>query len=458
MRGIWRIIVASLVASGVAEAGAFSSFTPLASNVAAGSLPEAAPFALASPAWTQTSIASRATQVSLGVANSGTWDMIDTNRTGADAGRYLFMGFENSQAGIQRTDLVTGSTETIWQSPTAGSFVSFDAARWTPWGTHLTAEESWRPTLADTSRYGRLFELTDPLAAPGTSGLPHRNIIPRVSHEGLAFDRDSSLYYIDEFNGGCIYKFVSATPTNGATFFDAGVNYVLRVGDGSTPGATGNYSWVPFTAADGSALPGALEYTDLNGVTSVDARFTTDLPAFRGTDFMRPEDIEIQTLGDGSQRLYVATTSTHQVFSLDLTGNVITECVSRGTLDAATGLAVGGSFTNPDNIGIDSLGNIYIVEDQPGGQADIWFVTDADRDGVAESIGRWASLSTIGAEPSGLFFDPFDPTRCWINVQHPASGDDRLIQISAVPEPLPALLAAIAGLGGLMWRRRRRQA
>jgi hypothetical protein len=41
----------------------------------------------------------------------------------------------------------------------AGGAVSFDACYWTPWGTLITAEESWVTAAAgSTSPYGRLFE------------------------------------------------------------------------------------------------------------------------------------------------------------------------------------------------------------------------------------------------------------------------------------------------------------
>ena len=39
-----------------------------------------------------------------------------------------------------------------------------------------------------------------------------------------------------------------------------------------------------FTDANGAARPGALTITDTNGVTSVDARNTTNLAPFKGTD------------------------------------------------------------------------------------------------------------------------------------------------------------------------------
>ena len=78
---------------------------------------------------------------------------------------------------------------------------------------------------------------------------------------------------------------------------------------------------------------------------------------------------------------------------------------------------------------------IFIVEDQPAGMADIWFARDTDNDGVADSVARWASLSTIGAEATGLYFDKFDANVAYVNVQHPDSFVDSTIMISAIPEP-----------------------
>lgn len=72
-----------------------------------------------------------------------------------------------------------------------------------------------------------------------------------------------------------------------------------------------------------------------------------------------------------------------------------------------------------------------IVEGQPGGVEDIWFAKDENNDGVAEAIGKWASLSTKGAESTGLYFDKFKPNAAYVNVQHPDSGVDRTIMIMA---------------------------
>lgn len=419
-----------------ADASSFDHFTPLVGDVGEATLPEAAPYKLSSPRFSQMTIVARDPSQA-DRFDSGDYDMHTLNETGPDAGRFLFTVFETSQAGIQRTDLRNMQTTTIWASPAAApalnSHVAFDASRWTPWGTFLTAEESWSDPGKPVSIYGRLFEVTNPLADPADIVIKHRDILPRVSHEGLAFDKKNSLYFIDERNGSHIFKYVSAKPNakSGDEFFAAGQTFVLRVGDGTVKEATGAAIWVPITDVSGKPLPGTVVVTDPNGLTALDGRATPKLPAFLGTAFDRPEDLEIKTLKNGKQQLYVATTTNHKVFSIDLASNTVKLFASRDTIDMATGQPAGAAFTNPDNLAIDAEGNMYIVEDQPGGVEDIWFAKDEDNDGVAESIGKWASLSTKGAESTGLYFDPFRPNVAYINVQHPDSGVDRTIMITA---------------------------
>jgi len=267
----------------------------------------------------------------------------------------------------------------------------------------------------------------------------HQNVVPRTSHEGIQFDKAGHMYFIDELNGGNLYRYTSSASrgevmSGRADYFAAGQTSVLRVGDGNTPNATGSYTWVPITDENGDALPGAITITDPNGVTSVDARNTTDRPEFKGTDYQRPEDMQLQTV-NGVQRLYVTTTTTDEVYSLSLRAKRINVFANTATTDLATGDPVGGGLASPDNLSVDHEGNIYIVEDRSGGVDDvIWFAKDRNKDGdlldAGEGIGRWASNGTVGSEFTGLYFDPTNKRRAWVNIQHPASGNDRTIEIT----------------------------
>ena len=69
--------------------------------------------------------------------------MNTVNETGRHRGRYLFTVFETGTSGVQRHNLKTGVTETIWQSMAGVPAARFDPAFWTPWGTLVTGEENW---------------------------------------------------------------------------------------------------------------------------------------------------------------------------------------------------------------------------------------------------------------------------------------------------------------------------
>lgn len=437
----------------------FDEFTPLSSSQTS-ALPAAAPIKLSSPNFSQVTLANRANQNALTPGqDSGNWDMITANETGADAGRYLFMPFETGSGGVMRVDLQDSNyntrTTTI-VAPGSQGFVSGDASRWTPWGSYVTAEESW----GTGSTKGRLFEVTNPTTAGQFTGtFIQRSIIPRVSHEGLAFDQNKSMYFIDELNGGSIYKYVSANPnaTNGNDYFAAGQTFAAKVNGGNNANAVGAIAWEAITDVNGAALAGV---STVLGDGSIDGRVTAN--TVKATDYQRPEDLDIKLLANGQEVLFIATTTTNEVYSFNLDTGMASLFASTATIDLATGLAVGaGSFTSPDNLAIDAEGNVYIIEDRNGAvDDDIWFAKDINNDGdlldAGEGLARWASNGTPGSEFTGLYFDKFKPNVAYVNIQHPSTGDDRLVMLSAVPEPETYALA-LGGLGvmGLMARRRR---
>lgn len=148
--------------------------------------------------------------------------------------------------------------------------------------------------------------------------------------------------------------------------------------------------------------------------------------------------MQLQVL-KGNEFLYVATTSTNQVYVLNLKQQTISVFADRNTIDLATGQPVGSALASPDNLAVDHDGNIYIVEDRNGGQDDdIWFAVDVNKDGdltdPGEGLARWASNGAVGSEFTGLYFDPTNKRRAWVNIQHPASGNDRTIEIT-IGEP-----------------------
>lgn len=448
-RGALPIAIGILLTSSAYADGPptrFSNFTPLA-NSAGPTNYEGKPITFGNPDFEQVTIASLNGQRDDNEATSADWDMQTVNETGAQKGRFLFTVFESGTSGVQRHDLMRGETDTIWKVLPGDTAARFDPATWTPWGTVITGEENWG---CGGSVCGRLFELKNPLTAPAiyepvdsTSNdgaeMVHQNVIPRTSHEGLQFDKAGNLYFIDELNGGCLYKYTPAAPYvavlfGRADYFAAGQSFVLRVGDGSTPNATGPYEWVPLTNKWGAPLAGAITITDAKGVVSLDGRATPDLPAFKCTDYQRPEDSQIQS-SRGRDYLYVTTTTTNEVYRLDLQAKRISVFVNRNTIDLATGAAVGSALASPDNVALDNDGNIYVVEDRGGGvDDDIWFAKDLNGDGdlldTGEGIGRWASNGTLGSEFTGLYFDPFNDDRAWVNIQHPASDNDRTIEIT----------------------------
>ncbi|MEZ6194365.1 MAG: DUF839 domain-containing protein [Planctomycetota bacterium] len=445
-----RSLLAGALVAALGATGAQAQGQPFPLTGSAAPTPANAPFIV--PAGVrQDLITDRDTLNLQGLPSTfSNWDMV----TFDSSSRYVFIPAEvGSGAGLFRYDTQTQTFVNLMVGNASGvrsadpmtwdanndDFGRLDPATLTPWNSVITGEETTG---------GRLFEVTNPLAASGSINVVWRSKIPAVAHEGLRFDANGNLYFVDEDNSGCVYKFV---PANSGSLA-AGQTFVLSVNayandlnvnpsqnwnasSNAASNRVGAATWVPITDAVGNALTTADPFAFVSttgGRTAADEVF--------GTPYGRPEDVDFNTLASGNQALYFTATSENVIYSVELTGDttaIVREFVNYDTLNLGTGMDVNplqnDPFTNPgngfalrspDNLAVDHFGDIYIIEDQNPG--DIWKARDADRDGVAESIGLFASMGIPGAEPTGFIADPNDPFRFIVCVQHPSSGNDAL--------------------------------
>lgn len=382
------------------------------------------------------------------------WDMVAYDPTG----QYIFIPHETPWgAGCSRYDIVNDFNEIIFQGDGGGfggdwsnDYAAFDPARFTPNGTVFLGEE-W-------SGEGRIIEVLNPMAAAQDIRWRELQSIANVAHEGINFSKmyDDTIYYIDEWNSGSIYKFVMKN----AGDYTVGQTFVLSVNsfkgnpadlwnDESNAGQsrTGNATWMPITDRNGKAFP---NLTDpfRNGPTN-DPRSSSDTRGGRvaadevgGTPFGRPEDMVVSTIGD-REVIYFCATSERTVYSVEMRGRGGAKVGILASADTPRNLGqepTTGVLNSPDNLAIDALGNIYIIEDAPNGSdtgGDIWFARDADSDGVAESLDHFMSIRVDGSEATGMIFNPANPLEYVVAVQHPDSTD-----LANVPD----------GFGDALWK------
>lgn len=321
-------------------------------------------------------------------------DMNTVNENGKHAGRYLYRTHE-VRAGstyveggaVSVVDLKTGEARVIAQDP---SWTALDGIVWTPWGTVLFAEE------ADG---GRLLELVLDDHDKMSGVAIDRPAVGRLAHEGIEIDREGSVYVVDENRGvtqgygGGIYKFV---PDNFGDL-SSGKLYALKV---TGEDGVGQGEWVgpidPLNAAVAGTAAG-------------------------GTGYQRPEDLQI--IGS---TLYVAVTEgigySGRVLAIDLNTMEVSNYVKPGMNAPVENKAAGiTGFAKVDNLAVTPDGKLMMIEDNV--PSDIWVATEAhDRDGVAEGIELFASLTDPEAEGTGIYFGK-DPHTLFVNVQHSKAED-----------------------------------
>ncbi|MCB1088161.1 MAG: DUF839 domain-containing protein, partial [Verrucomicrobiae bacterium] len=360
------------------------------------------------------------------------------------SGSHIFIPHETATgAGVTRYNIYSNFAELLFAGDASGNwatdFGAFDPCRWTPNNTLFLAEE-W-------SGQGRVIEVLNPMADLSQESIQTRelNSIPNVAHEGINFSLKykNTIYFIDEFNSGSIYKFVMTKRGD----YTKGQAFVLQVDDfissggvssndyNSGPNATatreGAATWVPLTDKNGIKLDSIT--TDPFQNSPLGGRLAADEAG--GTPFGRPEDMIVSRLANGHEVLYVTLTSEQRVISIEIVNTnkgtykggqaiVRTFLSESGTPKNVGFPSTTGTLGSPDNLAIDGAGNIYVVEDNPNSSnvgGDVWFARDTDNDGVAESLDHFLSLRVDGSESTGMIFDPAVPTEFHICVQHPDS-------------------------------------
>lgn len=471
------LLTAGLIASQSAFAGTDVWFTPLTESapvVPANSLGELASPWVAPEGIFQKNIVSlreiedqilspgqSVVRVPGATTSASMFDMLAYDPTG----EYLFIPHETPiGAGCTRVALYDNHAEVIFAGDQKGAtgdwtkdYGAFDPSRWTPNNTLLLAEE-W-------SGEGRVIEILNPLAPAAEIQFRELNSIANVSHEGINFSEkfDDTIYFIDEYNSGSIYKFVMSTAgdyTKGQTFVlsvdafaSSGGNASANWNSGSnlTATRTGMATWVPITDKEGVPLPGIAD-PFVNGPTgpaTLAGRKAADDAG--GTPFGRPEDMSVSRLTNGREVLFVAVTSENAVISIEIlenkggnavtpTGKAVVRVFGSNSTPKNLGFApTTGTLNSPDNIALDSQGNVYVIEDAPNGSStggDIWFFRDKNSDGVAESVDHFMSIRVNGSEATGMIFNPANPLEFVVAVQHPTSTD-----LATVPN----------GLGDAVW-------
>jgi hypothetical protein len=382
------------------------------------------------------------------------------------SGSHLFIPHETPVgAGVTRYDIGANKAEILLAGNGQGAgtvaswandYGAFDPCRWTPNKTLFLAEE-W-------SGLGRVVEILNPMAPANQIQFRVLESIANVSHEGINFSAKykNTIYFVDESQTGSIYKFETrqyGDYTVGQTFVlsvdafaGSGGNSALNWNHATNTAATrfGAATWVPITDLVGVPLPGVPNpFQDgLVGSPTLGGRAAADF--IGGTPYGRPEDMTVSRLANGNEVLYVALTSEASVISIEITNPgkagrfngtamVRTFASNTGTPKNAGFAPTTAVLNSPDNVAMDAAGNIYVIEDAPNGDAsggDIWFVRDADNDGVGESLDHFMSLRVNGCESTGMIFNPSIPTEFAVCVMHPSSTN-----LTNVPN----------GLGDAVW-------
>ncbi len=309
-----------------------------------------------------------------------------------------------------------------------------------------------------------------------------RTALGRFAHEGATvwLNRDGRVvvYMGDDSNFEYIYRFVSdaaydpADPASGRDILDAGTLSVARFNeDGSVDWLPLVHGYGPLTAENG--------FADQAEVL-LKTRLAAD--ALGATPMDRPEGVETNPV---TGRVYALMTKNKKITAEKLNpvntrpenlyGHIVELIPPGGTgLDAdhaadrfewdlfvlcgnpriaAQGArfhedtSENGWFVNPDNLGFDPKGRMFVATDGANDFDMADGVYGIDTEGPARALPKLLFAAPKGAECSSPRFTP-DGTTLFVSVQHPAEDSESLAEVTTLwPDfrpgglPRPAVVA-----------------
>ncbi|MEO7426980.1 MAG: hypothetical protein ABI036_17460, partial [Fibrobacteria bacterium] len=376
--------------------------------------------------------------------------------------RQVIGAFPNTLAkynpSVQRVDR-NGNVETVLRGMAACGGI-----RLTPWGTLLATEET--PD-------GGAYEILDPVGTtdftvqdrasgsiidgnglPESSKIAKRPALPALAWKGLAVLPSGIVLGGDalrpgvvaaDADGGAIFKFVPATPANGASISSltqsplvSGSAYAMQVSCQDTAQQygqgceAGNAAWIPVSASaarlDAQTL-GATGYHRPGDLESDPSYADSAHPA--GIRFCWTNAGKEGALGFGE---VMCAVDRNPALASSTQRTVAVSRFLEGDMD----------FNSFDDLAFQpGTGILYVSEDHGNGDVFACTADGADRDGISDGCMKVLSLKDSGAKPAGFGFTA-DGKTALLSVSH--SNDaamplvngyatDDILQISGFQSP-----------------------
>jgi hypothetical protein len=305
---------------------------------------------------------------------------------------------ETTPGGVSVFYLTYNDTTGTWLRDSSGKVVTSDpgvvqftrncSGGITPWGTIITAEETYNTGDVNADGYQDVGWLVE--YHPATRRVMDYNsdgvkdklwAMGRMNHENVVIKNDSlTAYYGEDGGTSCVYKFVAFQKTR----MDSGTLYVLQ-----RNGSIGNWVLVPNQTQ-----------TQRNTIPSIAS-------GLGGTNFNGVEDVEISPING---MVYFTSKNNARIYRFTDNGLTVSnfeEYVGNAAANYTMNVEGGGTQSanwgsGIDNLSFDNMGNLWAQQD--GGNGHIWVIRP-DHTPFAPKVDIYATTPS-GSETSGLTFTP----------------------------------------------------